>query len=168
PRPGTERIAPGLQTTYAILVVPDTAEALELKARGCYFPRTGYAPNNFAETQRDSQSNNLQCTADNDFKLVIPSTSENNFWVTGLDYRSVRPGEPATVYVRGEYFSPQIGVLVNGVALRHSVGLAQSELALPKKDNGFGPTPIGDFEFVNSKLLILSFSIPNLKGTPTI
>ena len=168
PRPGTERIAPGLQTTYAILVVPDTAEGLELKAKGCYFPRTGYAPNNFAETQTDSQSNNLQCPGDNDFKLVIPSTSENNFWVTGLDYRSVRPGERATVYVRGDYFSPQIGVLVNGVALRHSVGLAQAELALPKKDNGFEPTPIGDFEFVNSKLLILSFSIPNFKGTPTI
>ena len=59
-------------------------------------------------------------------------------------------------------------MLVNGVALRHSIGLAQSELALPKKENGFDPTPIGDFEFVNSKLLVLSFSILDFKGTPSI
>jgi hypothetical protein len=182
PRPGTERIAPGLQNTYAVLTVPEKAQAITLKARGCYFPRAAYAPNNFDDTLETgggggenptlaSQSGSLQCTADTDettFNVVIPSTTENNFWVTGLQYRPVKPGARATVYIQGDYFSPQIGVLVNGVALRHSVGLAQPELAVAAEQNGFSPTPVGDLEFVNTKLLILSFTIADFKGTPTI
>jgi hypothetical protein len=181
PRPGTERIAPGLQNTYAVIALPDKAEAIKLTATGCYFPRAAYAPNNFDDTSESgntsaSQSSSLQCTDKRqaEFTLVVPSTTENNFWVTGLQYRRVRPGEQATVYVHGDYFSPQIGVLVNGVALRHSVGLAQPELSVPAPQNGFAPTPVGDFEFVNSKLLVLSFIIPAgadnkpYKGTPTI
>jgi hypothetical protein len=175
PRPGSERIAPGLQNTYAVLVLPESAEAITINATGCYFPRSDYAPNTFAdtkETDADSMaagSDRLQCTAhEKKFDLVIPSTTNNNFWITGINYRPVKPGERATVYLHGDYFSPQIGVLVKNVALRHSIGLAQSELALPRKDTTFEPAPIGDFEFVNSKLLVLSFSIPNFKGNPTI
>lgn len=167
PRPGTERIAPGLQTTHAILIVPEKAEAIKLRARGCFFPRKGFAPERFPE---GGESRNMRCTKDDEtqstFNLVIPSTTENNFWVTGLEYRQVRPGERATVYVHGDYFSPQIGVLVNGVALRRSVGLGQVEMALPRSADGFEPAPTGDFEFVNSKLLILSF-IPPLRGDST-
>ena len=173
PRPGTQRIAPGLQNTYAILVVPETAEALTLSASGCYFPRTDYAPNNFADTNETGQSmaatsSRLQCTPAQSFDLVVPSTSTNNFWITGINYTPVRTGARATVYLHGDYFSPQIGVLVNGVALRHSIGLAQSELAVAARDNSFAPTPIGDFEFVNAQLLVLSFVIPDFKGTPSI
>jgi hypothetical protein len=181
PRPGTERIAPGLQNTYAVIAVPDKAEAVKLTASGCYFPRTAYAPNNFDDTSEfgdtsASHSSSLQCTDKRqaEFTLVVPSTTENNFWVTGVQYRRVRPGEQATVYIHGDYFSPQIGVLVNGVALRHSVGLAQPELAVAAPQNGFAPTPVGDFEFVNSKLIVLSFTMPAgadarpYKGTPTI
>jgi hypothetical protein len=114
-------------------------------------------------------ANKRECTThDKKFDLVIPSTTNNNFWITGINYRPVKPGERATVYLHGDYFSPQIGVLVNGIALRHSVGLAQSELALPRRDTTFEPSPVGDFEFVNSKLLVLSFSISDFKGTPTI
>jgi hypothetical protein len=175
PRPGTERIAPGLQTTHAVLIVPEKAEAIRLKARGCFFPRKSYAPERFPG---GGESRNVRCTQDDEtqstFNLVIPSTTENNFWVTGLEYRQVRPGERATVYAHGDYFSPQIGVLVNGVPLRRAVGLGQVELALPQTDDGFKPSPTGDFEFVNSKLLILSFVPPvrsdntHFKGTPRI
>jgi len=58
--------------------------------------------------------------------------------------------------------------LANGVALRHSIGLAQSELALALTDTTFAPAPVGDFEFVNSKQLVLAFSLGDFKGTPTI
>lgn len=164
PRPGTQRIAPGLQNTFAVLAVPNDAEGIELTARGCFFPRTSFAPEDFNDTE-----NNLQCPAEQQtFKLVIPSTTENNFWVTGINYRPVRVGERVTAYIHGEYFSPQVGVLVNGAALRHSIGLAQSELSLPRTDGSFEPAPVGDLEFVNSKLLVLSFSLPNFKGTPSI
>jgi hypothetical protein len=184
PKPGTERIATGLHTTYAMLVVPEKADTIKLTARGCYFPRTAYAPNNFGDTNernlvKDASSlaaldRNIQCTADETFRLPVPGTTENNFWVTGLEYKSVRPGERAVVYVHGDYFSPQIGVLVDGVALRQTVGLAQVALAGAPRDNGFRPEPRGDFEFVNSKLIVLAFTMPRdakgeeYRGTPTI
>jgi hypothetical protein len=176
PKPGTERIAPGLHTTYAILIVPENAQVVQLKARGCYFPRTGFAPPSFSDTEENSgdgslasRSGSLTCTPGNTFKLPIPATTENNFWVTGIDYRPVRSGERAVIYVHGDYFSPQIGVLVDGAPLRRPIGLAQVELAGPKRNDGFEPTPRGDFEFVNSKLLILSFSMgPEYQGTPSI
>lgn len=184
PKPGTERIATGLHTTFAILVVPERADTIKLTARGCYFARTGYAPNNFGDTNERSLAEgasssasldpNIQCTADETFRLPIPSATENSFWVTGVEYRSVRPGERAVVYVRGDYFSPQVGVLVDGVPLRQTVGLAQVSLAGAPRDNGFQPSPRGDFEFVNSKLLVLAFTMPRnargeeYKGTPTI
>ncbi len=161
PKPGTERIAPGLQNTYAVLVVPENAYALTLTATGCYFPRTAYAPADFDSAKKCGN-------APTSFDLIIPSTTQNNFWVTGLQYRPVRPGQRVIVHVSGEYFSPQIGVLVNGVALRHSIGLAQSELAVTRTDDSFEPTPVGDFEFVNSKQLVLAFSLGDFKGTPTI
>jgi len=167
PRPGTERIAPGLQNTFAILVVPEKAEALKLKATGCYFPRTAYAPDNYENTNGDPALKR-RCTDERDFDLVIPSTAQNNFWVTGLQYRPVRPNQRILVHVSGDYFSPQIGVLVNGAALRHSIGLAQSELAVAQTDSGFQPAPVGEFEFINSKQLVLAFSLGDFKGTPTI
>lgn len=41
-RPGTKRVAQGVRTTYAALVVPDDAGSIVLSARGCYFPRKSY------------------------------------------------------------------------------------------------------------------------------
>ena len=184
PKPGTERIATGLHTTYAILVVPERADTIKLTARGCYFPRTGYAPGSFGETNERnlvegassmaSLYPDVQCTADETFRLPIPGTTENNFWVSGIEYTPVRPGERAVVYVHGDYFSPQVGVLVDGVPLRQTVGLAQVMLAGAPRDNGFQPAPRGDFEFISSKLMALAFTMPRnargeeYKGTPTI
>lgn len=176
PKPGTERIAPGLHTTFAILIVPEKASMIKLSARGCYFPRTGLAPQSFDDTNESdsatsmaSMSNKLTCTPASEFNMQIPGTTDNNFWVTGVDYRQVRNGERAVVFVRGDYFSPQIGVLVDGVPLRRAIGLAQVELAGAKPNDGFEPTPRGDFEFVNSKLLILAFSMgQDYEGTPSI
>ena len=49
--PGTERVAPGIRTTYAALIVPDDAESIVLSARGCYFPRKRYQPLDFNDTR---------------------------------------------------------------------------------------------------------------------
>jgi hypothetical protein len=168
PKPGTERIAPGLHTTFAILIVPDKAEMIKLSSKGCSFARTGFAPSTFDEAVTTA-SNKLTCTPGEEFYLPIPGTTDNNFWVTGADYRQVRSGDRAVVFVRGDYFSPQIGVLVDGAPLRRAIGLAQVELAGAKSNDGFEPAPRGDFEFVNSKLLILSFSMgSDYEGTPSI
>jgi hypothetical protein len=175
PVPGSPRIAPGLHTTYAVLVVPDDAEVIQLEARGCAFPRSDYAPKNFSDTD-DTQANTIagdsgsvDCTQRRTFRIAVPGTSENNFWVTGVDYTQVKPGQRAVVFLHGDYFSPQIGVLVDGVPLRKAVGVAQVELALTKNPS-FQPTPIGEYEFINSKELALAFTMPDVYkgGTPKI
>ena len=178
PLPGTQRIAPGLHTTYAVLVVPDEAVAIKLTAKGCYLRRTDYAPGNFRDTDESESENqetianasgNVECQEQKEFNIPIPGTSENNFWVTGIDYRQVKPGERAVVMVHGEYFSPQIGVLVDGVPLRKAVGVAQVEVISSHRSDAYVPEPRGEYEFVNSKELVLAFTMPKeFKGTPSI
>src|SRR5215217_6585801 len=64
--PGTKRVAPGIRTTYAALVVPENAESILLSARGCYFPRKSYQPLDFQDTghndwNRESKFKNYNC-----------------------------------------------------------------------------------------------------------
>jgi hypothetical protein len=166
--PGTERIATGLHTTYAVVLVPSDAQTITLKARGCHFPRKNYSPQSFAAAG-STPPEGVTCMAEKEFKMVVPGTSENNFWVTGVDFRSVKPGETAVVHVHGEYFSPQIGVLVDGKPLRREIGLAQIELALTRRSDESVFAPPGGFEFVNSKELVLAFTKDaNYRGTPSI
>lgn len=180
PVPGSPRIAPGLHTTYAVLVIPDDAEVIELEAHGCAFPRDKYAPQKFSDTTELTPNGNpadttaggsesVDCSKVDTFRVAVPGTSENNFWVTGIDYSQVKPGQRAVVNIHGDYFSPQIGVLVDGVPLRKAVGVAQVELAATKNPS-FQPTPRGEYEFINSKELVLAFTMPdNFKGgTPKI
>ena len=164
PLPGSERIATGLHTTYAVLLIPADAETITLQARGCYFSRTKYAPSAFDATPDD-----VRCTASKSFKMLVPGTSENNFWVTGVDFKPVKPGNYAVVHIHGDYFSPQIGVLVDGLPLRHEIGLAQIELSLGRSPNDNLFDPAGSFEFVNSNELVLAFKKDNnYRGTPSI
>lgn len=177
PVPGTERIAPGLHTTYAVLIVPDKAESIVMEARGCFMRRTDYAPVNFDDTLEQgkggstlaSKSDKVQCTNGDTFTLPIPGTSQNNFWVTGINYETVKPGERAVVMIHGDYFSPQIGVLVDGVPLRKAVGVAQVELVSTHRDDPYLPEPRGEVEFVNSRQLVLAITMPAAyQGTPSI
>lgn len=174
PVPGTERVAPGLHTTYAVLVVPDDAEAIELKARGCYLRRTDYAPISFNDTSEAGEtlaarSKNIECREEQRFKIPVPGASENNFWVTGINYAPVKPNDRVVVMVHGEYFSPQIGVLVDGVPLRRSIGVAQVELVSSHRNDEYVPEPRGEYELVNSKLLVMAFKMPkDYEGTPSI
>ena len=167
PLPGSERIATGLHTTYAVLIIPADAETVTLEARGCHFPRTKYAPRDFAATSQPPDD--VRCTPIKTFKMLVPGTSENNFWVTGVDFKTVKPGDHAVVHIHGDYFSPQIGVLVDGQPLRHEIGLAQIELSLGRSTHDTIYDPVGGFEFVNSKELVLAFKKDkNYRGTPSI
>jgi hypothetical protein len=174
PVPGTERVAPGLHTTYAVLVIPDDAEAIELKARGCYLRRTDYAPISFNDTSEvgdtlAARSKNVECREEQTFKIPVPGASENNFWVTGINYAPVKPNDRVVMMVHGEYFSPQLGVLVDGVPLRKSIGVAQVELVSAHRNDDYVPEPRGEYELVNSKLLVMAFKMPkDYEGTPSI
>jgi hypothetical protein len=177
PLPGTKRLAPGLRTTYAILIVPEDAQALQLRARGCYFPSKELAPQNFWDTQnvdwqRPEMVARRRCDqAASTFTIVIPGTRGDSFWVNGIKYRRVRPGERSVVYIDGEDFSAQTGVLIDGVALRPTVGVAQPALirsasgSAEAREAGIS----GSYEIINSRQIAVAFNMPSAyKGTPTI
>ena len=191
--PGTKRVAPGVRTTYAALIVPDDAESVVLSARGCYFPSKNFQPLDYQDTahsdwgqeQRFRRSN---CGDEENYVLTIPGGGDvSNFWVTNIDYEDGRKGgDFITVSVRGNNFSSQMGVLVDGVPLFPTIGLAQMHL-MPRKDgaNGTDPPPLasdcasaqktdpqkicGRYERIDARQIVFSFRMPDsYTGTPTI
>lgn len=186
--PGTKRVAPGVRTTYAALVVPDDAESIVLSARGCYFPRKSYQPLDFNDTGHDDWADEdkfrrYNCGGEQTYILPIPGGGEtSNFWVTNVEYQNDRrDGSFATVSVRGNNFSSQMGVLIDGVPLFPTVGLAHPHL-LPKRAAAPGattpPAPsecagvtsiCGRYERIDPEQIVFSFKMPNsYVGTPTI
>jgi hypothetical protein len=181
--PGTKRVAPGVRTTYAVLVVPDDAESLVLSARGCYFPRKNNQPLDFNDTthrdwDRESKFGRSNCGDEETYIIPIPGGGDtSNFWVTNVDYIPAGKGGRVTVSIRGNNFSSQIGVLVNGVPLSPAVGLAQPLLAVTHKDAVAPPCDkraCGDFERIDPRQIVISFTLPknakgeDVEGIPTI
>jgi hypothetical protein len=188
--PGTKRVAPGVRTTYAVLVVPDDAESLVLSARGCYFPRKSYEPLDFEDTthldwNRGNKFRSYNCGDEQNYVIPVPGGGDRaDFWVTNIDYRKTEKGKRATVSVRGKNFSTQVGVLVNGVPLTQVVGLAQPLLqARPgtgTNPNGAAPVPAptpcadgadvcGYVERIDPEQIVFSFTMPAaFEGIPTI
>lgn len=187
--PGTKRVAPGVRTTYAALVVPDDAESIVLSARGCYFPRKSYQPLDFNDTGHsdwddEDRYRRSNCGGEQTYILTIPGGGDiSNFWVTNVDYEGgQKGGDFVTVSVRGNNFSSQIGVLIDGVPLHATVGLAHPHL-MPKRPgaNGAAPTPAtsecpssitticGRYERIDPEQIVFSFKMPSgYVGTPTI
>ena len=186
--PGTNRVAPGVRTTYAALVVPEDAESIILSARGCYFPRKSYQPLDFEDTghadwKHPDDFRNYNCGDDQTYIVPVPDGGKaSNFWVTNIDYEDGKNGnEFTTVSVRGNNFSAQMGVLINSVPLAPTVGLAQPNL-MPKKpgpnntvvvqpaNNCASDSQIcGNYERIDAEQIVFSFKMPaNYVGTPTI
>jgi hypothetical protein len=191
--PGTKRVAPGVRTTFAALVVPNDAESVVVSARGCYFPRNKYQPLDFEDTGHGDWSDpgdfrRYNCGDEQKYILAVPGGGEtSNFWVTNVDYQDgKKDGEFVTVSVRGNNFSSQMGVLVDGVPLFASVGLAQPHLtpkrAAPAPAEGQQATATaafdcagvpdgicGRYERIDSDQIVFSFRMPkNYVGTPTL
>ena len=176
--PGTRRVAPGVRTTYAALVVPDDAESIVLSARGCYFPRKGYQPLDYddgADKDWDDPGKfgRYNCGDAQTYIIPIPGGGDSNsFWVTNVDYQQVtktdkNEGQRAVVSIRGNNFSSQIGVLVDGVSLRPSVGLAQPLLVSDDHCKGVTNAVCGYFERIDPEQIVISFARPGT-GMPTI
>jgi hypothetical protein len=190
--PGTKRVAPGVRTTYAALVVPDDAESLVLSARGCYFPRKSYEPLDFEDTghrdwDRESKFRSYNCGDEQTYIIPIPSGgNRSDFWVTAVDYAhnpGAGPGDRATVSIRGKNFSTQMGVLVNGTPMRQTVGLAQPLLSaragtVNTANGGVNPATTlpncakatevcGYLERIDPEQVVFSFTMPNdSQGNP--
>jgi len=184
PMPGMERLMSGVRTTYAVVVVPESVTSLVLEANGCYFPRSHYQPNNFLDTKSkrwnvdERRSRNCGGETTKAFLVPIPSASmngNNDFWVKSISYKPVGKGKRIVVLISGDNFSSQIGVLVNGVPLVHSIGLAQP---LIRDDSRAGEKTLEEFkdakvkgriERVDSNKIVFSFEIlDGFEGKPNI
>jgi hypothetical protein len=130
PMPGTERVMSGTRTTYAVMVVPVEAEALILQSTGCYFPRSDYQPISFDNTGEDrwTSSDEHRCSEHKGFVIPIPSggnDQNNDFWVDGLQYVPTDKTDRVVLSIYGRNFPAQIGILIDGIALTQSIGVAQ-------------------------------------------
>ncbi len=165
PHPGTTRLNPGLRTTYAVMVVPRDALAVELAAKGKVFHRK-------RSPDYDDDEDNVNTfprAGSESFTLLIPQEATERFYVKGIDYTPASKGGRVTAVLSGEHFSPQIGVFVNGTPLKRAVSITKQE---SEATSGVNMTPgvQGEFEFLSSESLVLNFSMgdPNYTGTPLI
>jgi hypothetical protein len=158
PNPGSRRIAPGVRTTFAVVVVPRSARGITLRMKGCTMKRSSPAPD---------KDDCIAGPSSGLVRLEIPQENEG-FFFDKIRYTTARAGEPITVFLSGRHFSPQIGVLVDGVPLSPQVGIASNAIA-PAEYRTSGDDIRGDFEYVNQSLVVLRFSMPpSYTGTPRI
>jgi len=175
PLPGTKRLAPGLRTTYAVVIVPKDAETINLTAKGCFFKQAYNQPYNYQTTERWNKENDDRfCEQEQDFFINVPNGGDyQGFSINQIRYfEGQEPGSRIVVSVKGENFSPQIGVTINGISLCQTVGIAQPYLdkinigdpACGEKD-GIS----GQVEYVSMDEIVFAFKMPKeFKGTPTI
>lgn len=173
PLPGTTRIAPGLRTTYAVVSIPSEATAIEIQGSGFSFPR------------KEGPAKFTGAASTKKFTLLIPREG-NGFDLSSIDYVRVESGEQLTAILRGKYFSPQIGILVNGVPLRRVLEIASFPKPAVGKPEGAAdgaapPSPAasppqnpadsiaGEFEYVSSETIIMKWKMPpEYEGIPII
>jgi hypothetical protein len=161
PQPGTKRIAPGLRTTFAVLVVPRNTLAVELKAGGRYYKRN--------KSPQDPDSGDVKLSGGTDFLLSVPGKRTQEFWVDGISYTPVRKGKRVTAVIDGNYFSPQLGIMVNGVPLEPVVSISRAAGGDEEADVQSADGVVGEYEITNSRQIALSFSMgDSYIGTPNI
>lgn len=178
PMPGTKRLLSGVRTTYAIMVVPRKATTILLQSTGCYFKRSERQLTDFENAldfhEADRFRGKGDCSDSKSFVVPIPTAiaGENSFWVKKIEYRPVEQNKKVVVSIRGKDFSTQIGVLVDGVSLKPSLGLGQPYIVDDSrgKDIVIGEKDIkGSFERIDSEQIIATFEMgKDYKGTPTI
>ena len=182
PMPGTDRLLPGVRTTYAVVVVPKKATSVVLESTGCYFPRDARQPNDFDATAAafwtTRNVGSYACGPRRAFVVPIPrggdDKDKNAFDVTEIAYKHVKPGQRIVVSVSGESFPSQLGVLVNGVSLVQSIGIAQPLILDDSRTRtrvaAAAPGGVqGEFERVSDEQIIFWFNMPpDFAGTPVI
>jgi hypothetical protein len=185
PQPGTKRISTGERTTFAVLVVPRNTLAVRLKARSRYYkmgkspqdpddsptpdPSASPTPEPGMGTATDAPSGDVIKSGDVNFFLSVPGKRTQEFWVDGVSYTPVRKGRRVTAVVEGNYFSPQLGVLVNGVPLEPVLSVSRIAGNDEEADVTSADGVVGEYEVTNSRQIVMSFKMPDdYVGTPTI
>lgn len=164
PQPGTKRIAPGLRTTFAVLVVPRNTLAVELTASGRYYKRK--------KSPLDPDIGDdvkLSPAPAVEYFLSIPGKRTQEFWVDSISYTPVKKGRRVTAIIEGNYFSPQLGILVNGVPLEPVVSISRMAGGDEEADVKSADGVEGEYEITNSRQIVVSFRTgENYVGTPNI
>jgi hypothetical protein len=164
PLPGSRQVSSGVKVTYAAVLIPKDVQALSLQGSICPLKRKGLPLADPFSADAAQQG----CTSPDPFFLTLPAADEG-FAPTEVRYSTVTPAQTATMFLTGDYFSPQIGILVDGSPLKaRALGLAQTDLdqslAVPS-DEHF----TGEFEYVSSRILVLRIKgSDNYSGTPRI
>jgi hypothetical protein len=154
PLPGTNRLAPGVRTTYAVVAIPRTAVAVRLTASSRVYKRNQHPSQAMVSTK--------------DFDVLVPGEWTDGFWIRGVSYTPVVRGQRAVIQLDGEQFSPQLGVLINGVPLRRAVSIGRNESDRVSSATGVNGID-GEYEYLGSESVVLSFSMGDkYVGTPTI
>jgi hypothetical protein len=175
PLPGTKRVAPGLRTTFAALVVPEKAESISLTARGCFFHREDNGPPDVMNQKQGSKwwdNNDRECSDAQHYLLPLPSAGgTQNFFVRGIEYVPFKsPGDRMVALIKGDNFSTQVGVLINGVPLKSVVELTRKLPASARYDRNVNCDAIcGEYEVIGPNDISIAFEMPNsFVGTPEI
>ena len=181
--PGTDRLHSGVRTTYAVVVVPEEATALVLESNGCYFPRSSYQPNNFADTlggdwnaaNRTSRNCSVRRPEPLSCRSRRPaSTAETNSGLTVFNFRmwqkesalwcrfqariSRRKSAPSSTAFRS--FTLSVGPTPHPGRQRDGRATA---------DDLKGAEIAGFLERIDANKVLLSFKMPSdFQGTPTI
>lgn len=181
--PGTNRLLSGTRNTYAVVIIPKEAISLVLESTGCSFRRAKQQPQDFADakssTWQDEQKRKKNhCSKPKSFLIPVPgggSDSNNDFYVSGMTYKPVKKGKRIVMSIYGDNFSHQTGIMINGVPLLESIGLAQNFI---RDDSNVSKEVLekhksekirGSFERVDSNQIIASFEIDDGEnGTPVI
>ena len=175
PLPGTKRVAPGLRTTFAALIVPARADSLTLRARGCFFHREDNQPPGPMSQANNSDwwdNNDRECGEAKSYRLSIPSGGGTaNFWIAGIQYIPYKePGERMVALIKGENFTTQVGVLINGVPLKQVVEVTRKLPASARNNSNRGcPDICGEYEVIGPNDLSIAFEmLEKYLGTPEI
>jgi hypothetical protein len=102
------------------------------------------------------------------YQVLIPNEHTEGFWVDSIAYTPVKKGGRVTAVLGGRYFSPLTGVLVDGVPLKRAVSIAKNESDTTNLTSA--TDSFGEYEYLNSRQIILSFKTPDPEyvGTPLI
>jgi hypothetical protein len=166
PMPGTKRVSPGQRTTYAVLAVPENAFRLVLKANAIAYKRK-QAPAKASGNSSDAELAR-QLIDTNDFTIDIPGDERSTPRVNSIAYSPVAMGSPVSVTIKGDNFTPQMGIIVNGVPLNRALNLSNNEILDVVEPPNTNHAVQGSYELVNSRELAMTFSIKGFVGTPDI
>lgn len=182
PYAGSRQLSSGVRTTYAVAIIPDNAESIVLKARGCYFRRKDNQPFNYDSTgttpwtDTDDISRRFCTPSEQVFVIPVPGGTGDgaDYYVTGIRYAANRGGgERMIASIQGQNLPSQVGILINGVPLREAVGLGQLNVESILDDRKTRDNCVGDicgrFERIDAHEIVVSFRMPNdFIGTPRI